>query len=550
MTNYPITFEDHRFRRTIAARLKRIVLPHLNRTLTFFFVFVLGAPLLCIVLAIAQAALSGSGRGANSVTLLIGDYAGLLFSFLIWSFDSISRLSVLSSSPVFNALILASAGASVYFLIRNDMSLKSPCSFTVSENGIERTWLLLDLIPLKSTTAWNDIASIRGKRSGKRGAPDRQLVFYPKSGKPFELNRSFITQKNPGAQVLDAVARLAPAGLLQDLDDDDETNPISYTKIWLSSLSRSGTRERRSELIEGTRLGKNRFTVIKKLGAGGQGTAYLAELESESALEWLEAEPFASAMPVSSTKPDSSAMPVSKVRHRLVVLKEFILPGSSNLGLAREIIASIQHEALLLKRLDHPAIIGLVDFFIDDLRAYLVLEHATGQSLRSLVAENGSLPAAQVRDIASELLDILDYLHGQAPPVVHRDFTPDNLLLTEDGQVKLIDFNLALSCASPQTMFCVGKPSYMAPEQLQGTCLPESDLYALGATLAFLLSGRDPEPLTQVSQQEIERPGTQTGDLTRLITALTSQDLHGRPQSARAARALLSGHGAAHMSPV
>ncbi len=94
------------------------------------------------------------------------------------------------------------------------------------------------------------------------------------------------------------------------------------------------------------------------------------------------------------------------------------------------------------------------------------------------------------------MASILAYLHSQTPPIVHRDFTPDNLLLRSDGQVVLIDFNVAEQLEAKASSNVAGKPSYIPPEQFRGEATPQSDIYALGATLFFLLTGHDPEPLS------------------------------------------------------
>jgi serine/threonine-protein kinase len=94
--------------------------------------------------------------------------------------------------------------------------------------------------------------------------------------------------------------------------------------------------------------------------------------------------------------------------------------------------------------------------------------------------------------------EILAYLHERTPPVVHRDFTPDNLILDKDGKVKLIDFGVALKSEEGHTAVAraVGKQNYVPPEQFRGKPCQQSDLYSLGATLFFLLTATLPEPLT------------------------------------------------------
>jgi serine/threonine protein kinase len=90
-----------------------------------------------------------------------------------------------------------------------------------------------------------------------------------------------------------------------------------------------------------------------------------------------------------------------------------------------------------------------------------------------------------------------------SPPVVHRDFTPDNLILRKDGTLKVIDFNVAQQIESTATGSIVGKHAYLPPEQFRGNPVPQSDIYALGATLYYLLTGADPEPISESHPKEI-----------------------------------------------
>jgi serine/threonine protein kinase len=96
------------------------------------------------------------------------------------------------------------------------------------------------------------------------------------------------------------------------------------------------------------------------------------------------------------------------------------------------------------------------------------------------------------------MCEILKYLHGLTPPVVHRDFTPDNLILQPSGKLKLIDFSVAQKRKDKSaTAGCAGKHAYTPPEQFRGEAEPQSDIYALGATMYFLATGVDPTPISE-----------------------------------------------------
>ncbi len=263
-------------------------------------------------------------------------------------------------------------------------------------------------------------------------------------------------------EILRAVERWAP-GTPRSAEVISALQPpcdFSYTELWMEALTAPPKREKLKPLIDGAVLRDNQYTVVNMLGVGGQGTAYLAE---------------------------------DALSQQTVVLKEFLLPVYVDVSARRRALETFEKEARLLKELSHPNVVKLVDYFIEDHRAYLVLEHIDGKSLRNLVNQDGRLSEAEVRKLAKQMCEILHYLHSQSPPVVHRDFTPDNLILRKDGTLKLIDFNVAQQSDDPSALSSVvGKPNYLPPEQFRGSPLPESDIYALGACLQFLLTGEDP----------------------------------------------------------
>jgi len=170
----------------------------------------------------------------------------------------------------------------------------------------------------------------------------------------------------------------------------------------------------------------------------------------------------------------------------------------------------------------------------------LVLERINGRDLRDrveasleLTGESG-FDAETILSYARQMLDVLDYLHALSPPVVHRDFTPDNLVLDQSNQLYLIDFEVARlhRGESNASATMVGKHSYIPPEQIRGNPSPASDLYALGATLYFLYMGKDPEPLSRLALQAKETSSS-FEKLNNLIGMLTQLDESKRPSIAQ-----------------
>ena len=165
-------------------------------------------------------------------------------------------------------------------------------------------------------------------------------------------------------------------------------------------------------------------------------------------------------------------------------------------------IELFEREAQILSQLNHPAIPHYLDYFQIDTESdksfYIVQQLAPGKSLDELV-ENGWLPdEKEVHKIAIKVLEILTYLHSLTPPVIHRDIKPQNIILNSDKQVFLVDFG-AVQDTYHNTVTggstIVGTFGYMAPEQFRGQAVLSTDLYGLGTTILFLLTGKSPADL-------------------------------------------------------
>ena len=160
---------------------------------------------------------------------------------------------------------------------------------------------------------------------------------------------------------------------------------------------------------------------------------------------------------------------------------------------------AFEREAQLMNSLRHPALPRVSDHFIEGDGQFLVMEYIAGEDLSEMVTRSGNFAVSDVLRWADQLLDALNYLHTQKMPVIHRDIKPQNLKLTGQGDIVLLDFGLAKGSASElsqlsQTKSVFGYSRAYAPlEQIQGTGTdPRSDLYSLAATLYHLLTGRPP----------------------------------------------------------
>ncbi len=196
--------------------------------------------------------------------------------------------------------------------------------------------------------------------------------------------------------------------------------------------------------------------------------------------------------------------------------------------------AAFHREADMLAGLAHNRIVRIYDKFSEGNRHFLVMEYVEGETLEDrLKAAGGKLDESATIDVALQVLDALEYLHSCTPPVIYRDLKPSNLIVSADGRVKMVDFGIARFFQPQATATMVGTQGYAPPEQYKGKAEARSDLYALGATMHFMLTGRDPAlepPFMFPPVQQLCAGCSPT--LVDLITEALALDLKDRVPSA------------------
>lgn len=207
------------------------------------------------------------------------------------------------------------------------------------------------------------------------------------------------------------------------------------------------------------------YQVLRVLGKGGMGTTYLA---------W-----------------NPQAIAAAPAKGMLQVLKE-MNAEMAKVSKAQELF---DREAGILKALSHPGIPRFYDFFVEAGKKYLVMELMHGQDLERWVQQQGAIPPAPAINWMIQTCDVLDYLHSHPVPIIHRDIKPSNLLVQAlSNRIVVLDFG-AVKAAGVHSGTRIGAEGYSAPEQTRGRPTPQSDLYAIGTTLTFLLTGENPQQL-------------------------------------------------------
>ncbi|MBN2393561.1 MAG: tetratricopeptide repeat protein [Anaerolineae bacterium] len=206
---------------------------------------------------------------------------------------------------------------------------------------------------------------------------------------------------------------------------------------------------------------QGRYQILKKLGAGGYGSVYLAK--------------------------------DARLPGRKVAIKELNDPSPT----AQQLF---QHEATILASLDHPGLVHVSDFFSEGRSVYLVMDYIDGRDLLEVAVEADTakklLPADRVVDWMLQVCEAVAYLHRRNPPIVHRDIKPNNIRLSTSGQAILVDFGIAKIDPKTKTQMMAKAVSegFSPPEQYAGagSTNTRSDVYALGATLYCLLTVTPP----------------------------------------------------------
>jgi hypothetical protein len=199
----------------------------------------------------------------------------------------------------------------------------------------------------------------------------------------------------------------------------------------------------------------------------------------------------------------------------------------------------LAREAGLLSSLRNRHLPDLIAAFSEGDTHYVVMPYLRGETVRERVQRAGPLAEIVAVRWARVLADILAYLHSQDPPIIHRDLKPDNVLILPDGELVLLDLGVARPLARGIAGTAIGTPGYAPPEQYQGLADERSDVYALGATLHYMLTGYDADqhaPFRHPRVRQVRADVGRAADelVARLLRLAPAQ----RPDSAVASRRL------------
>ena len=209
-------------------------------------------------------------------------------------------------------------------------------------------------------------------------------------------------------------------------------------------------------IVKGQKI-NDRYQVIRSIGEGGMANVYLA---------------------------------YDTILDRNVAVK--VLRG--DLATDEKFVRRFQREAMSASALSHPNIVEMYDVGEDDGNYFIVMEYIDGKTLKNLIKKRGALTVAEVVDIMLQLTSAISCAHDSY--IIHRDIKPQNVMILDDGRVKITDFGIAIASNASeltQTNSVMGSVHYLPPEQANGAgATAKSDIYSLGILMFELLTGKLP----------------------------------------------------------
>jgi tRNA A-37 threonylcarbamoyl transferase component Bud32 len=403
-------------------------------------------------------------------------------------------------SPMITALVL-SAMAAIPILGILMTALFEDNRLYITKGGVSFPLYMVPFLGFRRHRSWAELggAGVRRTVSASSEQPDRLHLHFNKT-LPVEF-RITSFDKVQLEQFLLAIelwgGRSTRTPELVDFqhglqNENKGLGKLSQVRVWEEELARRFNATSFVPLEPDRELCNGTVKVVRQLAFGGLSAIYLAQHNHVN----------------------------------MVVLKEAVVPANADKQTRDKAEEHFAREAKFLMKLDHPNIAKVISHFCDDGRDYMILEYIQGQDLRQYIKQHGQQSEHVVVSWALQVADIMMYLHSQEPPVLHRDLTPDNLVLDHDGSVVLIDFGAANQFVGTATGTLVGKQAYMAPEQLRGRATVASDIYSFGGTMFYWLTGKDPLPLAP--SHPLKEVSSLSAEIDDLIAELTTFDSESR----------------------
>lgn len=270
----------------------------------------------------------------------------------------------------------------------------------------------------------------------------------------------------------------------------------TYLLQWSINIARSLSDKNRpvAEVAVGSLLKQDKYKILETSPVRKFGIRHIAEVLTGGKNQ--------GSSPI-SYKGLNSNEPTDSSCSTQVRVQQFVLPPRQTLVQWYWMLNQLEREVRRLSCINSNNITRWLDVFAENGSIFVVTEYDASASLREVVRDRGRLPEARVREIALEMCEILIHLHQLDPPYVHKAFTPDSLILAKDEFVKLNQFALGHELMPSQLYGSYFDRRYISLEQLRDQASVQSDIYSLGGTLFYLLTGEDPKPFEQSNPKSV-----------------------------------------------
>lgn len=346
--------------------------------------------------------------GATLVNKLALILIPVMIIFMLWTYLAGAFHGDLSAERLmiilFAEMIILCSTISVFVLSSDEQ-------IYITREGLFFPPSLLPRFAIKSRVIWQDLKGVECRKSGFRGG-SLTLNFKDHSKVILDL------RKIPPETLDNLIVAIDVWGggrdnfpaLLEIRSNLDQNLSKGYTDLWEEELTSRFAATNFIPLEPGENVYQDRMKVDRQMAFGGMSAIYL----------------------------------VSNIEDRKrFVLKESMVPDTGKADLKEKADEMLRREAELLSKVDHPHIAKVFDHFVEKGRNYILLEHLSGMDLRRLVKEYGPQSGDNLTEIALQIAEIIDYLHGMTPPLIHKDLTPSNLIMEDDNCISLIDFGAA-----------------------------------------------------------------------------------------------------------
>ncbi|HEY9787690.1 MAG TPA: hypothetical protein V6D17_20040 [Candidatus Obscuribacterales bacterium] len=365
------------------------------------------------------------------------------------------------------------------------LSLRWSGSF-VSMMSFPLKWCDMELVYLEDDRSGASNLCVRDKKGG---------VLRLKKDAFANAEEFHVFKESIKAKAQQAAKQKSSALLVQP----GQSEQFVYVWKWLWHLFvRANTAVEHKECDVGSVLHR-RYSIVEKLGNNGFCNLYLAaSIDDNAGKRFSSLEDHA----------QRQHLEIPTVR-----VKEYFLPQFENWFKYERMLHALEDASRQYTTVSGKGVVYWLDHFVENHRLYVVTENVQGKNLRQLIEEGGTLSESDAVDVVLKMCQPIAVMHERSQfnvwngrfevsPLVHGQMTPEEFVVDDAGAIRLLDKDITRQLIFGSNDTILGHASYLGPEQLSGTSTVQSDIYAIGKIMYFLLTRRDPQPFAPAAPRD------------------------------------------------